>query len=747
MTENLQAALDFVARGWYPIPLCWPDGHGQCGCGRNHDDNNIGKAPLVGSGYQKLRPDANQVRRWWAQWPQANVGVLLEASGLVFVGPDSPQGAEYVKEHGAPPTAVRQSNHPAYLYRRPKGRYPIATTKILDSGLDVKSNGYCVAHGKHRLGADIAVDFADAIAEAPAWIAELLGELTGGNGHRTAPAIEGAIRDGQRNDTLTSLAGTMRRRGMTPEAIEAALLVENQRCDPPLPERDVCAVARSVGKYTPAEERHKLTDLGNAERLVARYGQDLRWCEVLGGWHVWDGRRWKLDTTGAIQRMAQATARAIYEEAAQCDEPEDRAKIAKHAMASESAGRQRAMLDLAWSQPGIAVTPDVWDRDPWLLNVNNGTVDLRAGAMREHRRDDLLTKLAPVDYAPGATAPTWLAHLERFLPDADVRRQVQRDLGLALVGETLEEALAVWYGTGANGKSTTSQTLERILGDYAQSAAPNLLVASRHENHPTEIADLRGARLVFSVEIGDNRNMDEAKVKMLTGGDTKKARLMRQDFFEFAQTFSIAMLVNHLPNISGTDEGIWRRIRLIPWGVRISDAERRPQAEILTHLVAEGAGILRWLLEGLADWQRDHRWIADAVTEATAGYRAEQDRLGAFLTDCCEMGPHYTVGVSDFYDTYNQWCEENGQEAVGKVQAGKLLRQRGIIQRRDTTGKARRWIGVRFLTTSDKVSETSAIETLSREDGKSCQNLSDADGLTETERHYREMAEREEVPW
>ena len=744
-----RAARWYAGRGWHVFPLRPGE-----------------KTPLPRSrGCHDATDDLEEVDAWWTETPNANLGIHPGPSGLVVADVDIKNGAlgaeswrELRAEAGDAIEDTVMCETPSggwHAYYQLNGHEIANATEgnsPLGAGISVRVHGYYTllppsrtpdgeyawvpGHGPHeRDVAPLPVGLAQRLTTPP----------ERGNGHRAARAIEGAIPGGQRNSTLTSLAGTMRRRGMATEAIEAALLVENERCEPPLPEAEVRTIAQGIARYDPATERYRLTDLGNAERLIARYGQDLRWCEPLGGWYVWDGRRWKLDMTGAVQRMAQATARAIYEEAAACDDPDDRAKIAKHALASESASRQRAMLDLAWSQPGIAVTPDVWDSDPWALNVNNGTVDLRTGELREHRRADMLTKLAPVEYAPEVTAPTWQAHLERFLPDPDLRRQVQRDLGLALVGETLEEALSIWYGTGANGKSTTSQTLERVLGEYAQSAAPNLLVASRHENHPTEIADLRGARLVFSVEIGDNRNLDEAKVKMLTGGDTKKARLMRQDFFEFPQTFSIAMLVNHLPNISGTDDGIWRRIRLIPWAVRIPEAERRPQAEILADLTAEGPGILRWLLEGLGDWRRDHRWIADAVTEATASYQADQDRLGAFLADCCEMGPHYTVSVSEFYDAYNAWCETNGQEAVGKVQAGKLLRQRGVVQRRDSTGKARRWVGVRFLTSTDKVSETSPEKSLTRKDGKTCQNLSDedADGLTESERYYREMAERE----
>ncbi len=317
-------------------------------------------------------------------------------------------------------------------------------------------------------------------------------------------------------------------------------------------------------------------------------------------------------------------------------------------------------------------------------------------SLSQHDPDRLMTKIAQVNYDPDAQGPLWEAHLRRFLPNENIRRQVQRDLGVALVGVTLEEMLPIWYGTGANGKSTTAKVIQKVLGDYAGVAAPNLLIQTKYERHPTEIADLAGLRIVFSSEIGAGKKLDEELVKRLTGGDLQKARFMRQNFFSFPQTFSIFLLTNHHPLISGTDAAIWRRVRLIPWTVQIPEEERLPQDVVVERLFAEGSAILNWMLAGLADWKRDRHWIAPEVRAATAAYRAEQDRLGAFLEDACEQAPHYTVPVGTLYEAYAAWCAEHGEEALGKTAFGNRLREAGKTSKKTGHENVTTWFGLRL---------------------------------------------------
>lgn len=438
-------------------------------------------------------------------------------------------------------------------------------------------------------------------------------------------------------------------------------------------------------------------DLAHAEVLARLWSGRYRWADHRRTWMRWSGKRWAPATDH--QAVAQATLdlrRNYGEHAAAAGTPETIRRLAGLLKETCLFVRMSRALDFLKGMDGFHTQHDAWDADPWLLNVANGTVNLRTGQLERHDPADLCTMLAPVDYDPAATGAAWAAHLERFLPHPDLRRQVQRDLGLALIGAPMAEMLPIWYGTGANGKSTTARAIQGVLGDYAIQAAPSLLVTRRHEQHPTEIADLCGSRAVFSVEITSGARLDEAKVKDLTGGDTKKARYMRGDFFQFQQTWNLFLLVNHKPTISGTDNGIWRRVRLVPWAATIPADEQRPQEEVLRELLADGPAVFRWLLDGLADWQHDPHWLAGQVSTATEEYRTSEDRLGGFLADCCEEGPYLAAPVGELYEAYASWCESAGEEPLGKNRFGKSLRERGLAQGRAPGSGRRLWLGLRL---------------------------------------------------
>jgi putative DNA primase/helicase len=422
-----------------------------------------------------------------------------------------------------------------------------------------------------------------------------------------------------------------------------------------------------------AQEEWTLTDTGNAERLIARHGADLRYCWPWGKWLVWDGARWRPDDTGEVYRRAKETVRSIYAEAADAGDSAMRKALADHAKSSESRHRIEAMVDLARSAEGVPVLPQDLDNSPWLLNVPNGTVDLRTGELRKHRRDDLLTKLAGAEYHPDAEAPTFDAFLRRVLPSEPVRAFVQRVVGYAITGDVSEQVLPFLWGGGANGKSTFINTVLSACGDYGMQAAPDLLLAKRTA-HPTELADLFGARFVASVEVEDGRRFAESLVKQLTGGDRIKARYMRQDFFEFDPTHKVFLVANHKPEVRGTDHAIWRRIKLVPFDVTIPKAEQDPRLPEL--LRAELPGILAWMVAGCLDWRREGLGEPEEVSKATAEYRAEQDVLAAFITDRCVVRPGAMAQASDLYSAYKQWCADAGEEPVKQRAFGMSLTER-----------------------------------------------------------------------
>lgn len=422
-----------------------------------------------------------------------------------------------------------------------------------------------------------------------------------------------------------------------------------------------------------------LTDLGNARRLIRRSGQDFRYVPAWGAWLTWDGRRWIPDTKGAIVEAAKQVPLTLLDEAREL--PDDlRRQFTKWSLASEAANRIEATIKLARTEPGIPVDPDELDRNHWLLVVDNGTLDLRTGQLGPHRRDDLATKLAPIAYDPSAAAPVWTQFLERILPDPDVREFVQRFLGYCLTGSVAEQKIMFAFGAGANGKSTMFNAIERIMGDYSSQAAPDLVMRRRDDPHPTGLADLHGSRLVLVSETAQGRSLDESLVKRLTGGERVKARRMHRDFFEFDPTHKFVLSTNHRPQIEGTDHGIWRRLRLVPFDVTIPDHEQDRHLD--DKLASEAPGILRWAVDGANRWQGEGLTEPAAVLAATADYRGDMDTIGEFISDHCILAATLNARASDLFDTYTKWAHDSGETPVSQRKLGLALRGRGLTKHR-----------------------------------------------------------------
>lgn len=432
-----------------------------------------------------------------------------------------------------------------------------------------------------------------------------------------------------------------------------------------------------------------LTDLGNAERLVARHGNDLRYSRALG-WLCWDGRRWKRDDTGEAERRAQRTVREIYREAAALDNADKRQALAAWAKSSESAVRVRNMLDMAKCEATIVVTPDQLDRDDFLFNVKNGTIDLRTGDCKPHARADLITKLAPVTHDPEATCPTFGRFLDETVRGRkDLGRYLQRVLGMCLSGDITEQILIIAHGAGSNGKNTLFDQYASMTGDYTAEAAPDLLVDQKHRGHPTEIADLFGKRLVIASETERNERLRVQFVKRLTGDARLKGRFMHKDFFEFRRTCKVILVTNNRPVVSEQTHAIWRRLRLVPFDNVVADQDQ--DKALPEKLRAEASGILAWLVRGCLDWQRDGLTTPSAVLLATKEYRAESNWLERFVEECLTLAPELWCTSARLTDAHNDWCREVGIE-------GDLSAMREHLQKRGCTAKkirqVRGWQGV-----------------------------------------------------
>lgn len=442
---------------------------------------------------------------------------------------------------------------------------------------------------------------------------------------------------------------------------------------------------------------YNLTDLGNARRLVHRHGRNLRYCWLWRKWLVWDGKRWVKDDTGEVYRLAKETVSSIYQEAAAAPNDEARKELGKHATRSEAGARIKEMVDLARSD--VPVMPDELDASPDLLNTESGTIDLHTGELREHRREDLITKIAPTTYRPDAEAPTWEAFLERVLPGEDLRAFVQRAVGYSATGDTSEQCMFINHGGGANGKSTFQEAIAAALGDYAMRAPTEMLLAKRSDGVPNDVARLKGARFVSASETEEGRRLAESRIKDLTGQDTITARFMKAEWFDFAPTHKLWLSTNHKPEIRGTDAAIWRRIRLVPWAVTIPPAEQDKKLPIaLRH---ELAGILAWVVRGCLQWRREGLQAPDEVRKATGEYRAEMDVLAGFLVECCELDTGHWEYAKDLYECYKRWCDENGERPEPQRKFGGRLGERGFQRDRGGSRGAGIWRGVR-LTEGEK---------------------------------------------
>lgn len=424
------------------------------------------------------------------------------------------------------------------------------------------------------------------------------------------------------------------------------------------------------------------TDIANGRRLWRAYGQDLHYTPE-HGWLVWDEKRWAPDPAGVrVQTLGKHVALSIYDEV---KDAADKNEVYKHARASQSRRAIESMMWCARSEPGVPAVLTQFDADPWLLNVANGTIDLRKGELREHRRADGITKLTPIKFDVGAACPRWDAFIRQVtLEDAELADYLQRMVGYFLTGHTWEQVLHFLFGLGANGKSVFCEILAELLGEYAVVASPEMLMAKRHGGIPNDVATLRGARLALMNETSQGAAFDEAKLKDLTGSDTLNARFLRAEFFNFKPTHKLVIRGNHKPAISGTDDGIWRRVRLVLFGRLFLESEQDPR--LLEKLKSELPGILAWAVRGCLRWQEIGLRAPAVISQASTEYRVDSDTLGNFIGEKCEQRKLAQVKSGVFYRAYQKFARELGERFMPAKDLPHEMRRRGFEWKRTMHG-------------------------------------------------------------
>lgn len=417
------------------------------------------------------------------------------------------------------------------------------------------------------------------------------------------------------------------------------------------------------GRSISSPGRRPTTDAGNAERLVDDHGDHIRYCASWGAWLVWDGKRWLKDDRGEVRSRAKQTVRGIHREAAEEADESRRKKLASWAMQSEARTRIDNMLRLASSEQEVVVTADQLDADPWAVNVKNGTLDLRTGELRPHDPSDHHTRLCPVEYHPDASCERWQRFIEQVSGgDAGLASYLQMLAGLSMTGDISEQIFPVLYGPGGNGKSVFTDTLCWIMGEYAGVAPDSLVTVNAGQEHPTEIADLVGKRLVVATENEAGKRLRVGLVKRMTGDATLKGRYMRQDYFEFNRTHKTWLVTNHRPAVHESKNAVWRRLHLVPFTVTFPRSEQ--DKRLPDKLKAEASGILAWVVRGCMAWLKYGLRVPGAVESATNNYRRQSDPLADFLKDYCVVDgdPNSVVSRQDIARNYNLWATEVGEK-------------------------------------------------------------------------------------
>jgi putative DNA primase/helicase len=439
----------------------------------------------------------------------------------------------------------------------------------------------------------------------------------------------------------------------------------------------------------PSSHGPELTEDGVALAFTQDRRDDLRYCHDTGGWFEWTGSYWRPNKKGLAFHLARELARK-----------HNRETDIKIKAITGKAGFAAAVEKFAQRDPAFAVTAEVWDRDYFLLGTPGGVVDLRTGILRPVVREEYITKQTSA--APDATAecPLWLNFLNEVTgDDGDYVRFLQQWFGYCLTGSTQEHALLFLFGPGGNGKSVLLNTVSAILHDYARPAAMDTFTSSQSDRHPTDLAMLRGARLVMASETDEGKHWAEARIKQLTGGDPVSARFMRQDFFTYKPQFKLLFAGNHKPALKNVDDAAKRRFNMLPFLHRPANPDR----DLETKLKVEYPAILRWMIDGCLDWQKHGLVRPQVVLDATAEYFQAQDIIGRWIAEQCIVDPQLQEKPVRLATACRSWATRNDEAVPSSQQIRAALEKTPGV--RYATVKGTQWVKGIGLAGSSRVEE------------------------------------------
>ncbi|MEK5070820.1 phage/plasmid primase, P4 family [Sporosarcina sp. FSL K6-1508] len=427
------------------------------------------------------------------------------------------------------------------------------------------------------------------------------------------------------------------------------------------------------------QKKFRLTELGNAERIAYEYGHTIKYVGDTG-WLIWDGKRWRYDTKKEIERITNKVLRGLYKS-------DDEMEIKWARMCERRNIRMNSIKDLMPLVPGER---EDFDRHKYLFNMENGILDLKTGKLQPHDRELNLTKITNVEFDPKAECPTWMLFLNQiFKGDIDLIEYMQRLVGYSLTGDISEQGMYFLVGGGSNGKSTFVNTIKKIMGDYGLQTNSDTFIKKKSDGANNDIARLASSRFVSAVESEEGEKLQESLVKTITGGEPILARFLRQEFFEFLPEFKVFFTTNHKPIIGGVDDGIWRRVKIIPFTLNLKPHERDKKLE--EKLTLEMPGILNWVLEGCLKWQKSGLKEPRVVAEATGNYKEDMDILAPFLSETCYViepkNESIRIEAKELFNIYDRWCFGSGERALGNRSFYRMLETKGFGKVKGTGNK------------------------------------------------------------
>lgn len=692
------------------------------------------KSPASKGWQSQPTTDPETIKKWWAENPNYNIGIATGAAyGLLVVDYDVANGKQGLKvrndwraAHQMPQTWTARTGRGG-LHEYYKISEPMGNRTGLYGCVDMRADGGLVLAPPSVVNGNVyawenppLIYPLAAFDDNVSMFIQSAPQSAQNGAKRAAYKAPAQFTEGTRTSSLVALIGSLRAKGLDPETIRAAVENENElKGNPPLSseelEREVfpalyreswetdtapythdlpinAALLEKVRALDPANnKRYGMNDAGSARLFIDVCGDTVQYVEDRKKWVSYDGNRWNTNGENIGKEKLKALADALYIYALSIQDEQKKTEYMKYTGKwQQLRTRETILKDAASVRPAKSAD---FDKNPYLLNCLNGTLNLKTGEFHPHTPADMLSRIASVAYDPFATSPRWYSFMDEVTAgDKDLQQYIQKALGYSLTGDTRHECFFILHGaTSRNGKSTLTETFSHMMGDYAANARPETLAKKKYVNGsaPNEdIARLAGVRFVNTSEPPKNMELDSSLVKSLTGRDTITARRLNEGSFEFTPQFKLFFNTNHRPRVDDMTVFESERIKMIPFTVHFGSERRDPYLKDKLQTAESLSGVLNWCIDGLKALRESGFKVPQAVAEATAEYRRKEDKLQQFLEDKTEAGDGFEVLLTQLYSSFSDWCCSSGLAPVGIPKFRELLEERQIpLKRKRPTDK------------------------------------------------------------